>query len=221
MAPSAPTVTSPTATSIAITTAILGANVTNDGGVTLTSKGTCWGLAANPATKCVAQGTAATGIFTQSRTGLTEGSLIYYRGYATNSAGTGYSSDGIIYTEPTQPNTLSFTNVGSNGLTINWNTGSNGNAKNVIVLMRAAPATNVVYPIDGTTYNANAAFGTNAQIGAGYFVVYKGTGNSVAVTGLAVGTTYSVKVYAFAAGANGTENYNLTSPLMGSQATAN
>ena len=76
-------------------------------------------------------------------------------------------------------------------------------------------------PVDGTTYTANAAFGGGSQVGStGYYVVYKGTGTSIAVTGLTASTTYQVKVYAFAAGASGTENYNLVSPLAGSRATS-
>ena len=220
VAPAAtPTVTSPTATAVGSTTATLGANVTSNGGAALTANGTCWGSTASPTTNCVDQGSHATGVFTQSRTGLTEGSLIYYRGYATNSAGTGYSPDGTIYTEPTQPTTLSFTSVGGAGITVNWATGSSGNAKNVIVVMKSGSAVNAD-PVDGTTYTANAAFGSGTQIGTLNYVVYKGTGTSVAVTGLSPSTTYYVKVYAFAAGASGTENYNITSPLAGSQATS-
>ena len=103
--------------------------MTSNGGAVLTANGTCWGLTVSPTTNCVDQGSHATGAFTQSRTGLPEGSLIYYRGYATNSIGTDYSSDGTIYTEPTQPNTPSFTSVGTTGVTVNWATGSTGNAR--------------------------------------------------------------------------------------------
>ncbi|RII24946.1 MAG: hypothetical protein CXR31_15715, partial [Geobacter sp.] len=213
-----PSVTSPTATTIARTTATLGANVTSNNGAALTANGTCWGLTANPVTNCVDQGSHATGVFTQNRTGLTEGSLVYYRGYATNSAGTGYSPGGTIYTEPTQPTALSFTSVGVAGITVNWVTGSSGNAKNVIVVMRSGSAVSAD-PVDGVTYTANTTFGSGSQVGSLNYVVYKGTGTSVAVTGLSPSTTYYVKVYAFAAGASGTENYNITSPLAGSQVT--
>lgn len=215
----APTVTSPTATSVASTTATLGANVTSDGGAALSANGICWALTANPAINCIDQGSHTTGVFTHARIGLTEGSLIYYRGYATNPAGTSYSADGTIYTEPTQPNTLSFTGVTSSELTVNWAIGSTGNADNVIVLMKQGAAVDAVL-VDGTTYTANAAFGSGTQIGTGNYVVYQGTGTSVPVTALSGGITYYVKVYAFAAGAAGTENYNVTSPLAGSQATS-
>lgn len=218
-ASSAPTVTTPTATAVGGTTATLGANVTSNGGGTLTANGTCWGLTATPTGNCLDQGSHVTGAFTQNRNSLPEGSMVYYRGYATNSAGSGYTSDGTIYTEPLQPTAMSFTNVGGAGMTVNWATGSSGNAKNVIVVMRSGTAVNAD-PVDGTTYTANAAFGSGTQIGSGNYVVYKGTGTSVPVTGLLPGTTYYVKVYAFAAGAGGTENYNITSPPAGSQITA-
>src|SRR3989344_5545535 len=92
-----PTLTSPTAGSITSTTAILGANVTSDGGSTLTARGTCWGTSANPVTNCAPEGGTTTGIFTQARTGLPPNTLIYYRGYATSSVGTGYSPDGAPF----------------------------------------------------------------------------------------------------------------------------
>jgi len=214
-----PTVTAPSASSVLSTSATLGANVTSNGGATLTDRGTCWDLTAAPTANCVAEGSTGTGVFTQARTGLSEGSLIYYRGYATNPAATGYSSDGTIYTEPTQSNTLSFSAVTSSAMTINWATGSAGNAAQVIVLMKSGSAVNSD-PVDGTTYAANAAFGSGSLLTPGNYVVYKGTGTSVDVTGLTTSTTYYVKVYAFAAGASGTENYNIVSPPSGSQATS-
>lgn len=217
--PTYPVVTSPTASNVLTTTATLGATVASDGGGgALSARGTCWATTAAPTTNCVAEGGTAVSAFTQNRTGITEGSLIYYRGYATNATGTDYSPDGIIYTEPTQPNTLSFTSVGQNGMTVNWAIGSTGNADSVIVVMKAGSAVDAD-PVDAATYTADAAFGSGTQIGTGNYVLYKGTGTNVAVTGLSPSTTYYVKIYAFAAGAGGTENYNTTSPLNGSQAT--
>jgi len=216
-----PTLTTPTASSVASSTATLGANLTSNGGGTLSAKGTCWGASPSPTSNCLDAGSYGTGGFTQNRTALSEGSAIYYRGYATNGAGTAYSPDGLIYTEPTQPVSLGYSGVSNTGMTLNWVNTSSGSAKNILVLMKAGSAVSAD-PADGTTYSASAAFGGGSQIGStGYYVVYQGGGTSVAVSGLALGTTYQVKVYAFAAGAAGTENYNLTLPLAGSQATSN
>jgi len=42
----------------------------------------------------------ATGVFTQPRTGMQPSTLYYYRGYATNIVGTGYSPGGTFTTLP-------------------------------------------------------------------------------------------------------------------------
>jgi hypothetical protein len=191
----APTVTSPTATSIGSTTATLGANVTSNGGATLTARGTCWGTTAAPATNCTDEGGTATGVFTQARTGLTAGTQIYYRGYATNLVGTSYSSDGSFYTEPaTQASAITFSSVAPTTMTVGW---TRGDGDGVIVLMKSGSAITGV-PADGTytTYTANAAYGSGTQITDAY-VIYKGAGTSVSVTGLTAGTTYSVAAYEF------------------------
>ncbi|MEK7195805.1 MAG: glycine-rich domain-containing protein, partial [Patescibacteria group bacterium] len=103
-----PTVTSPTATSITPTGVTLGANVTSNGGITLTAKGTCWATTATPTTNCTAEGGTTTGVFTQARSGMPPGTLIYYRGYATNSIGTSYSADGSFTTSLAAPTTTAI-----------------------------------------------------------------------------------------------------------------
>lgn len=96
---SVPTVTTPTVASITTITAVLGANVTSLGlPASITARGTCYGTTPNPVTNCVAEGNTTTGIFTHTRTGLVAGTTYYYRGYATNSTGTGYSADGTFTT---------------------------------------------------------------------------------------------------------------------------
>ena len=219
---SPPTVTTPTATAIGSTGATLGANVTSDGGDALTARGTCWDTTATPRANCVAEGGTATGIFTQARTGLPAASQVYYAGYATNGQGTSYTSDGSFFTEPaTQASGVNFTAVNANDMTINWTRGS---GSEVIVLAHAAAAVDSD-PADGTYtgYTANAAFGSGTQVGVGNYVVYKGTGTSVTMTGLTSSTTYHVAVYELAGAADtagdaqGT-NYLLT-PATGNQAT--
>ncbi len=86
--------------SIAGTSANLGATVTSNGGATLTARGTCWGTITSPTTNCLAEGGITIGVFTHLRTGFPAGTLIYYRGYATNSAFTerGYSGTGSFTT---------------------------------------------------------------------------------------------------------------------------
>ena len=97
-----PTVTTPTVAFITNTTATLGANVTSLGVPnSISARGTCWGTTALPTTNCVAEGGTGTGVFTQARTGFTAGTPYYYRGYAVNTTGTGYSPDGTFTTGAT------------------------------------------------------------------------------------------------------------------------
>ncbi|MEK7569057.1 MAG: hypothetical protein AAB497_03005 [Patescibacteria group bacterium] len=97
--PAVPTVTSPTVTSITTTGAILGATVASLGvPASISVRGTCWGATASPTTNCLAEGGTTTGVFTHARTGMSPSTFYYYRGYATNSTGTGYSADGTFTT---------------------------------------------------------------------------------------------------------------------------
>ena len=215
------TLISPTATAISRTTATLGATLTDDGGSAITERGTVWGTAVNPKYNAVAEGGTAIGTFTQARTGLYAGTKIYYRGYAKNSTTTGYSPNGSFYTEPaTQASGVSFTSVDSTDMTVNWTRGSGDGA---IVLMRQGSAV-ATDPADGTytTYAADTAFGSGTAIGGAY-IVSKGTGTSVTVTGLTAGATYYVAVYEYTgtvdtAGVDQGTNYKPT-PATGSRAT--
>jgi len=220
--PELPTLTSPTATSITDATATLGANITSNGGATLTARGTCWGTSAAPSGNCDVEGAINAGVFTMARTGLLPGTHLFYRGFAINAVGTGYSPDGSFYTEPdTQASAVDFTSVTAIDMIVNWTRGS---GEGVIVLMKSGSAVDS-NPADGTytSYAADPALGSGTQIGAGNFVVYKGVGTNATVTGLSAGTTYYVAVYEYAGAADtsgvdqGT-NYVLT-PATGNQAT--
>ena len=117
--------------------------------------------------------------------------------------------------EPTSsPSNVAFTSVGGTAMTVNW---AGGNGANCLVIMKVGAPVNSA-PVDGTTYTANAAFGSGSQLGTGNYVVYKGSETNVSVTGLTIGQTYYVAVYAFN-GSAGTENYLTTAPGSGNQQT--
>lgn len=106
--PVVPTVTSPTVTSITTSGATLGANVTSLGiPAVISVRGTCWGTSSSPATNCTAEGGTTTGVFSHARTGMSPNTFYYYRGYATNSTGTGYSGDGTFTTTATASGSVS------------------------------------------------------------------------------------------------------------------
>ncbi|MCP4336359.1 MAG: tandem-95 repeat protein, partial [Mycoplasma sp.] len=109
----------------------------------------------------------------------------------------------LIASEPlTQASSVNFTSVTTVSGTVNW---TDGDGTYRIVLVKSGSAVDSD-PVDGTTYTANAAFGSGTQIGTGNYVVYSGTGSSVPVTGLTLGTAYYAAVYEFN-GSGGTQNY--------------
>lgn len=216
-----PTLTTPTATSIGQTTATLGATVSGLGGVaSLTARGTAWGTSASPTGNLEPEGGTGSGAFSEARTGFSQGTKIYYRGYATSAAGTGYSSDGSFYTEPGQAASVVIDNITATGMRISWTAGAN--ADGAIVVMRASNSS-ITDPTDGTLHTASATFGSGADLGSGSYVVYRDSGTSVTVGNLTAGTTYYVEVFAYkgtvaTSGDNQGINYRQTTPPTGSAA---
>lgn len=92
-------------------------------------------------------------------------------------------------------------------LNVSWNQGA-GSAGSVVVVW---PATNNLVkeiPANGVSYNGSSSYGAGDTLpGAGYFVVYSGTGTNVVVGGLGVNTTYNVAVFSYA-GSGATLSYN-------------
>lgn len=118
--------------------------------------------------------------------------------------------------EPTtQASNVTFTAIGAGGMNVNW---TRGNGTFVIVIGRQGGAV-TSSPTDGAAYSAGSVWGTGTLMAANEYVVYIGSGNTVTLTGLIASTTYAFRVFEF----NGTgcnTNYLLTSPAVGSQATA-
>lgn len=88
-----PTVSSTAATSISTTSAILGGNVTNNGGTVVKERGIVWGTTTDPtiSNNKVSNGTG-NGTFTGTITSLPSNTTIYFRAYAINDVGTSYGS---------------------------------------------------------------------------------------------------------------------------------
>ncbi len=109
------TLTTTTPSTISLTTASSGGNITSDGGLAITARGVCWATTYNPTivNSHTTDGTGA-GIFTSAITGLTSNTTYHVRAYATNSTGTYYGSD-IQFTTLcsifTLPFTEGFTNI--------------------------------------------------------------------------------------------------------------
>ncbi len=95
-----PTLINPTASDVSETSATLGATITSLGDPSvIMERGTCLDtISQNPTTNCIPEGGTTGGIFEYSRTGLVKDTLYYYRGYANNATGRGYSPSGSFFT---------------------------------------------------------------------------------------------------------------------------
>jgi len=88
-----PTVTTTSVAEITQNTAKSGCTIVDDGGELPTSGGVCWGTSANPTlSDSHTEGTLSGSSYSCTLPGLTAGTGYYARGYATNSAGTGYGA---------------------------------------------------------------------------------------------------------------------------------
>jgi hypothetical protein len=217
----APTVILPTVTAVDTTSATLGATVDSNGGAAVTDRGNVWDTNPDPHTSDnqASQG-SGTGLFTHVVSTLPAGTLIYYKGYATNTADTGYSAEDSFYSEPTVASGISFTNIADNSFRINWTNGGVGPTVGAIVVMRQPGDVNFV-PTDGTEYTANSSFGSGTALGpsSDNYVVYAGTGTFQDVSNLSPGVTYYVAVYSYA-GSLTAINYQQDSAPTDSQATS-
>jgi hypothetical protein len=194
----APTVTTTTASNIKSVSATIGGNVTADGGDATIERGIVWATTANPtiANNKFQIGTG-TGVFSNTVTGFPAGTLIHYRAYATNGAGTGYGT-GLTLTTGAALNTSSTpqTNVSCNG-------GNNGTAT-VIVTGGTTPYSYSWSPSGGTGATASS-------LTAGSYTVTITDGESTQITRnftitespILTGITSTTAVSCFG-GANGT-----------------
>jgi hypothetical protein len=133
-------------------------------------------------------------------TGLSLGTTYYfsvfeYKGANTSvnylsTAATGNQTTLSLAPEPT----LGATNFGNsparNSATISW---TNGNGARRLVIATTGSGT-FQYPVDGTTYTADAAFGSGDPLGEIGYVVYDGTGSTATITNLEPGTYYTIYI---------------------------
>jgi len=141
----------------------------------------------------------------------------YYRLRASNATGNSAYSNVISVTTlaaavTTPTSALSFTNIASASMTLNFNGGSG--ASHLVVASVGSPVTG--QPANATGYNPNLAFGSGDALGNG-FVISTGA-SPINITNLSAQSTYYFQIFDFN-GSGVTANYNNTAVPAASQIT--
>jgi hypothetical protein len=178
----APVLSNPLITTVTSTAIIVSSNISSDGGATVTARGICWGTSQNPTVlnSKTSDGTGS-GNFTSTITGLNPGILYYIRAYASNSAGTNYSTQLTTTTTSIPPTlvTSSLTNVLSTTVTGGGTVITDGGSP---VTARGVCWSTVSNPTTALSTK------TNDGTGVGTFVS--------SISGLLPGTRYYFRAYA-------------------------
>src|ERR1035437_8543587 len=168
-----PTLTTTIISSITLTTAVSGGNITSDGNGAITARGVCWATTSTPTiTNSLTTDSTGTGSFTSNLTGLLPATTYYVRAYATNSAGTAYGNEISFTTAVGAP-----TNVVATA----------GNAKATVTFTA---------PGGGSVITGYTVTSTPGGIAA------TGSASPITVTGLTNGTSYTFTVVATNASGN-------------------
>jgi hypothetical protein len=171
-----------TPTSVATTSAIGGGTITSTGGATITTSGLVWGASTNPTISLTTKTTdgTASGTFTSSITGLSQGATYYVRAYATNYLGTSYGPN-ITFTTITTPTVASTINS-----TVTFSTAILGG-----VLSSTGGETTTI----GIMYSTASNFVTSTSTIINSNAV-AGTSYTTTISGLSAVTTYYTKAFA-------------------------
>jgi len=199
---SAPTITTPTSTSITSTTATLGGNITVTGCTNVTERGIYWsttnGFADGAGTKVSeTPGPYSIGAFTEAVSGLPSGTTIYFKAFALSASGTVYTTQASFITlkpEPTnQATAFACGTTTASAITFTWTDATGGQVPDKYLLLYNTTGT-FSDPVDGTA-QADAA---------GIVNIAQGIQTST-VSGLSSGTTYYFKIFPYT---NATTNIN-------------
>ena len=137
-------------------------------------------------------------------TNLEPASTYYFAVFEYNGAAGALSASQATAMPPATISSNATAVTGTNAVTLNW---EKGNGTGRMVVLKEGTAVTAT-PVDLNVYPANAVFKSGAQVAAGEFVVYRGSGNSVTVTGLSAEKNYHFSVFEY----NGIEApvYNVT-----------
>jgi hypothetical protein len=145
------------------------------------------------ASEQVRTGTGYTWIIILNKRNITNGnfwSAVDNLGWNCLAATTTWPTWDLMASPTVNASNINFSNVTGSSVTVNW---TNGNGNNRLLLVKQDSSINA-FPLDGTDYTANAAFGSGNSVGNNNYVVYNATGNSATVTGLTANKKYYFQV---------------------------
>lgn len=166
-----------TPSNVTATSATFSVNITDDGGADVTARGICWGTSPNPTASGshVASG-SGTGTFSATANNLSTSTTYYVRAYATNAAGTSYSSQVTVTTTSGKPvvSTGSINNITATSATCSGNATSDGGfsitAKGFCWSTTQYPTVSEQHSTCGSGIGSFSGSLTNLQINTTYYV---------------------------------------------------
>ena len=200
------TIASPTSSSVGVTSATLGGNITGLGCSNATVRGVEWsttnGFANGTGTQVSSSGTFSTGTFTESVSSLPGGTIIYFKAFATNGGGTSYTTQSSFTTlkaEPSNfPTSFACGTTTTTTIPLSWSAATGAVIPDgYLVKWSNTSYAAISDPADGTA-EANGATTQNVA------------GTSYTATSLTASTTYYFKIWSYTnSGSN--INYKLVS----------
>lgn len=173
-----PTVNSTAATGLTDTTAVLHGGIVDVGSGNATSRGFQWGYASSNYTHNWTEvGSFSTGTFNYTAVNLTADACVYWRAFATNTDGTGYSPElsFCLVGLPSAPTDFTATPVGDTIVNLSWTMGAGAD----ITVIRGS----------------STAYPTSVTDG---YLVYSGNATSVTIDGLNLQTaTYYYRAWSY------------------------
>ncbi|HBA82528.1 MAG TPA: hypothetical protein DCZ95_00395 [Verrucomicrobia bacterium] len=119
-----PDVEQPFAQNIGASTAALGAQIVDVHGALVSERGVYWsltnGFTAASGNIASETGSFDIGMYTQQVSGLPPNSILYFRGFAVNDAGTNYTAQSQFLTCPAAPTALAATGIADAAFFANW-----------------------------------------------------------------------------------------------------
>ena len=166
----APTISNPAIVAANTTSATLTANISSDGGDALAEKGFYWsttnGFANGAGTKVVASGTL-TGSYSSSIGSLTPATTYYFKGFATNSAGTSYTSQATFTTASVNGPVINAGSIVSSGAVLNFGTVQSATTKSLLIKTTDITG-DLTVSVTGTGFSASTATISQANAESGY-----------------------------------------------------